>query len=265
MTTTPEHPEELLAPYVDGALDASARAGVDAHLASCERCREEVELATRARTALRALPEPAVPASIGRVVARRVDRLEAAAGPRWASRLGLAAAAAIVVLGAVVIVPRLGSDGDRGAVTAMASDAAQEEADAPAFAGEGAIGALPDAVRPPSLERLDRDYDAQSVADLAREVARNPVPGAGAADPAASSEASFERDAEEFRDAIRCTERWAEDLEGGVALRVIEATYEGAPAYLGVYRRDAEDGSDVLVWVLGRAGCDLITLTEQSV
>src|SRR5205807_10052002 len=43
------HPEELLAAYVEGALGDQERAEVDAHLATCGTCRDEVELAARAR------------------------------------------------------------------------------------------------------------------------------------------------------------------------------------------------------------------------
>ncbi|HXF58014.1 MAG TPA: zf-HC2 domain-containing protein, partial [Actinomycetota bacterium] len=53
----PGHPEELLAGFVDGTASADERALVERHLAACERCRLEVELAARARAALAALPE----------------------------------------------------------------------------------------------------------------------------------------------------------------------------------------------------------------
>ena len=55
------HPEELLADYVDGALTDDERAAADAHLATCETCREEIELARQAVTALASLEEESVP------------------------------------------------------------------------------------------------------------------------------------------------------------------------------------------------------------
>ena len=51
------HPEEQLSGYVDGTLGTDERAEVDAHLATCATCREEIELSTRAVTMLRELPE----------------------------------------------------------------------------------------------------------------------------------------------------------------------------------------------------------------
>ena len=51
------HPEELLAPYVDGTATPAERTAVEAHLGSCARCRDEVDLARSAHRALAALPE----------------------------------------------------------------------------------------------------------------------------------------------------------------------------------------------------------------
>jgi hypothetical protein len=53
---TGEHPE--LDAYVDGALDAAARARVDAHLATCDRCASEVATLIRLDRELGALPVP---------------------------------------------------------------------------------------------------------------------------------------------------------------------------------------------------------------
>ena len=53
--TTPTHPEDLLAPYVDGSLGTDERAVVEAHLAGCDRCRDEVDLARPARAVLASL------------------------------------------------------------------------------------------------------------------------------------------------------------------------------------------------------------------
>ena len=58
------HPDELLADYVDGSLTPEEGAAVDAHLASCARCRAEVDVASRAARALASLPEPRAPAGV---------------------------------------------------------------------------------------------------------------------------------------------------------------------------------------------------------
>ncbi len=49
---------ETITAYVDGALDAAARAAVEAHLATCETCREQVNGERELKSQLRALPAP---------------------------------------------------------------------------------------------------------------------------------------------------------------------------------------------------------------
>src|SRR5437899_500660 len=55
--TAMNHPEELLAPFVDGTATLQERAEVESHLTFCQTCREEIELARSAVAALSALPE----------------------------------------------------------------------------------------------------------------------------------------------------------------------------------------------------------------
>jgi anti-sigma factor RsiW len=43
MADFPQHPTDLLQDAIDGRLDAAARAELDAHLASCEQCRRELD------------------------------------------------------------------------------------------------------------------------------------------------------------------------------------------------------------------------------
>ena len=52
-----EHPEELLAVYADGEASDADAAEVEAHLATCARCRDELSLARDAMRALHDLPE----------------------------------------------------------------------------------------------------------------------------------------------------------------------------------------------------------------
>lgn len=98
-----EHPSDDLQRLLDGRLDASRAAQVEAHVAECARCRREMEAVRRVKSALREqLPQVAVPEAVAaRVRATTIGRR---AGP-WLWRgalvgagLGLAAA---VVLGIV--------------------------------------------------------------------------------------------------------------------------------------------------------------------
>lgn len=50
------HPGDLLSAYLDGELSPEDRVGVDAHLAGCGDCRDELGGIAGARAAVRALP-----------------------------------------------------------------------------------------------------------------------------------------------------------------------------------------------------------------
>src|SRR5947209_4139235 len=95
------HPHDQLALYVDGSLDADERAGVDAHLAGCETCREEVAAAGRAWRALRSLPEIDLPRTHIRSAMPRRGRVRRRRVPvEWVA--GVAAAASIAAIFALV-------------------------------------------------------------------------------------------------------------------------------------------------------------------
>src|SRR5439155_9065821 len=98
------HPDALLAEYVDGALAFGERAVVERHLDACERCREEVSLARAAHSALAAVAEAPAPGNLGDAAIadarQRAAGAPAAAAPsgkpgwyRWAgAAAGIAAA-----------------------------------------------------------------------------------------------------------------------------------------------------------------------------
>ena len=50
------HPDDLLADYVDGDLGEREHAEVEAHLATCERCRADVRSSRLARDELASVP-----------------------------------------------------------------------------------------------------------------------------------------------------------------------------------------------------------------
>jgi hypothetical protein len=264
------HPEELLAAFVDGSLRDRELRDVEEHAAECQRCREEIRLARLSRDRLRDLPEVDVPSATSARLTRSLDPLPATrpAAPaatgraprrrgRDASGLlaGLGIAAAIVAVLAVAL-PRLatepGSSGAGGAAGGV--DRSGAAADAPA--------------RPVVVERQAVDYDAEAVADLAAASAAGA--GAGTGNARAPAPASRSVAAEEAantaaaRPAISCVRRWAAAAEDAVPLRIIEATYEGTPAYLGVaaQRPPGEAEGRILVWVLTR-DCGLISFTQR--
>jgi putative zinc finger protein len=256
MPDSGRHPEELLAAYVDRSLADEALEAVERHLAECETCREDVRLAEAARERLRELPEVDVPAATRRAAAGALDREGSELGDagrrdprRWLA--GLAAAAVIVGVIAVAL-PRLTSSDSAGTSAAARSEEVPSAA-MPTPSGSG----------PPIVERQDIDYGPADVAALAADEAG--ATAAGAADEAGAPEQAQARQPPGAEQAIQCVRRWASAAQGAIPIRVIEATYQGRPAYLGVARQTppGEASDRILVWVLARDACELISFTQR--
>jgi hypothetical protein len=244
------HPEELLAPYVDGSLDASERAAVDAHLAACARCREEVELARRAVTALSTLGEEPVPLGVTAPVLARAERAAEPRrrSPRWA--VGLAAAAALVLAGALVL-PQVLRDpagpGPGGATMGVAENA---ERDAAGLAAPGL----------PTLEVWDADLDERGAKRLALQAAEP------AASPTVGEPYGPTSSADEALSCLLASGAVLDDRH--VLVRLISARYLGTPAYLGVFHEGPggdEPPTRVVVWVVAREDCRILTLLSQRI
>lgn len=89
------HPDELLSAHLDGELDDFERRRVAAHLSRCDRCRIEIADLSRARAAVRALPQLELPIEVAELAG-----LPAAPIPlrrRRAAWIGAAAAVAVAV------------------------------------------------------------------------------------------------------------------------------------------------------------------------
>ncbi len=166
------HPDDLLAPYVDGALSTAERNAVTRHLATCDRCATEVELAGRASRALRSMPEAAAPADLGVPAIEAAERNAAERAPEVAplrepaSRAnGLRWVAAVVGIAAVIVL---------AATTLPHIGQGSSEAALPAAAGGGAVASIAPASR---VEVQDVDYDVDTVQALAGSFARAAAPG----------------------------------------------------------------------------------------
>jgi anti-sigma factor RsiW len=317
MTEPADHPEELLAAYVDDELDEAGRAQARAHLSVCDRCREQVRGARRARGALRALPEVEVPVGILRPVARSVAERSKPTAPRSDDHgarpgregrdptrvlAGLAIAAALVIVGAIAIVPLLRGGGNSTSL----SPQAQAVSGAPAKVD---VSRLPS----PSVQRERVEYDTDSIKAVAQTAARDPVayarsqtrnasvdqhvlatPGTGAQagaavpvtgtapSPTPAAQASGTKapessdnsaapgvSASRAQTASRCVAQWSRG-EGIVQknlhpLRIIEATYQGQPATIAVFLQTGgpKVPGKVLIWVLD-SDCHLISFVQRA-
>lgn len=241
-----EHPEELLAAFADGDLRERDRAAVEAHLAECEQCSQELVLARRAVTALSGLEEVPAPLGLGARAIQQAKPVRA-----WGERLqwaaGIGAAAALIGIFAVIAVRSgtvAGVRGDEGAAPAMTA-----ENDAAGGGGDGAPEAASQFVS------TDADYDAEELQDLVRTEA-----GADDAGPPGVRVTSALSEAE-IAEATRCVERAGlQAQEGAVLIRVEAARYEGDSAYVVLFERD----ETVEVWVVDRETCGILYVASAQ-
>ena len=92
------HPDDDLPAFVNGTLPASERDAIQAHLAGCEQCREEVHWLATLREQMQKDPLPAVnEMGMARLIkAVRTEEKQTASGPGW-WRGALAAAVLVVI------------------------------------------------------------------------------------------------------------------------------------------------------------------------
>jgi hypothetical protein len=248
------HPEELLAGYVDGSLSTQDRAAVESHLASCDLCRGELALARGARSALSSLEEIPAPAGLTQGAideAAGVHSLPDARASRNQRRyrvMAFTAAAAVVALLAVTL-PHLGGRSPTG------TRAAHNEAGM----------ALPSAAvrKSLSLELQHVDYDARSLQGLAaayKSLTSSDAEAMTGRQPIASGAAT------EVNDAAACLAKAFPGFNGRL-IRLIRATFDGAPAYLGVYTEGGGAGghpTSLSVRVASVDTCTILSYTKAN-
>jgi len=213
------HPDDLLAAYEDGgALPDGERAALERHLATCARCREEVALAQGARRALAGVPDVEAPATIGQTaIARAGGRSRA---PTWYRWVGVAAGVAAAIVALALLLPNVGSNG------------AAERAEPAAAAAEATATGPPTTVSAATgIEHQGTNYDAMSVAELARSYGGRAYAvslSAGGQDQTPAPQDSA------FSSASTCLGQAAAGGQG-VLIRLVDARFQGTPAFLGVY------------------------------
>lgn len=256
------HPEELLSGYVDGTLPNEERAVVDAHLATCATCREELELAHEALTALEALEEQPVPFGVtGPVMAEAGRRFERR-GAMW-QRIqwgaGAAAAAALVLVVALNL-----STGDSVDRANAPRDGDVEDAAGPPGAALSADETLP------KLERQRTvNYDDSGIRLLAEDAAeRSAGAQSGPTTEAEAGGGGGEFAAQEERGvALVCLRTSGAPFDDPRERldRLIEAQYRGTPAYFAVFLESPGGGQppdSAIVWVVATRDCRILTIAS---
>jgi hypothetical protein len=266
-----DHPHDLLAEYVDGELSADARATVEAHLASCPACTEEVSLAQEARAAVRSLPEVPAPAGVSLAVRRRARR------PPRAGRWVAAAAAAVVVGVGAIVVLRLpggqglqsaGGGGD-GAGPQSAPAAPRPAAEDSTEEGSQAFGTAAG----PAVVYLetDRDYDPAALARLAPRLRGRAEASLRAGFPGTTrrffDELTLDAVSPAARQAVRCASRGLPPDQPAAPFRIEAARFQGEPVYVAAFLRGPDPSARhdrVLIWVVSRETCTLRYFASQS-
>jgi hypothetical protein len=255
------HPEEHLSGYVEGTLATDERADVDAHLATCATCREEAELATRAVTMLRELPEVPVPFGVTSPVMaqagkERRSRRHRAWGTSWGGRTqwtaGLAAAAVLVAV-VVVALPRLGREAQQDLRTAGAPEAS---ASGGVPGREAALsGAVPLELQP------NADFDAIKLERLADSSALRAGSDSTLAQPSVKDASAAQAEG-----AAACLANPGGLTAQDRLVRLIQARFQGRPAYVGVYLESPSAGQPadrVVIWVVARPDCSILSFSSK--
>lgn len=247
------HPDELLAGYVDGTSSAQDRAVVDAHLSTCDRCRREVAEARVAVAALGRLPEASSPSDLG---AKAMAELGTGGGvrrstsaPRWQRWVVPAAAAAAIILVATLVLPKIGGGG------ASPAD------------GESAAAAATTTVSgTTTLELSSENFQPDTLGALASDAAAKLTAGAAGVQPETSGAPERTAAPGAAAEATACIQQAFEQVPG-TPVRLIEAKFQGRPAYIGFYAESPGGGQPVValtVRVASVQGCEILHITQVS-
>jgi hypothetical protein len=269
--TTDAHPDELLAEYVDGALDEERRSRVEAHLSRCDRCREEVALAGEGRLSLAALPPVEAPSGLALEV-RRAARTTAPRAGVWRVAVPVAAAAALIV-GAIVVIGSLTQE-EQPAIRAPAGGGqpSPPEAAGGPFAGEAADEATRQqlAAELPFYRETNAEYVAADLAGIARELRDDA--GRAIAEGMPPTAASFYQVFEvaslepRLREVYRCVVAEVPPEQLIVPFTIEAALFEGRPAYIASFLQGpapTEPYDRLVMWVVARDDCTLQSLASQ--
>jgi hypothetical protein len=275
MTQPQQHPEELLAEFVEGTLGPEDRARVESHLSACASCREEVALAGPAREALSTLPELDAPAGTTWPVVQRARQRK-----RWLPPLSPRVAWATAGAAAVVIIVAFALIG--GQIIPTSQEAAGPEAERELSARDEEAGdnafssADPETAQKglayPRFRRTAQDYDGAALASLAEDLAGQAKQALdrGFPEPPAlyytRTSALLALDARTKR-ALTCVGKAVSPDRSLAPFTVVAARFEGEPVYVGAFlQADGPDRpyAELVLYVVSREGCALRSFARQQ-
>ncbi|HEV3474977.1 MAG TPA: zf-HC2 domain-containing protein [Actinomycetota bacterium] len=269
------HPDELLAGYVDGSLGSADRGRVDAHLAECARCRDEVALAAEARSAVAGLGDVAPPPGLSTAVRRKV-RDRRPTGRPWRVVGAVAVAAGVAAAGILVV----GSLGEEGPSMVSQQPRRPEAAPLPQARGEGpaedvmagseglaatGTGAVP------VVTASRTDYEPKALSPLARRLRDDARAALAQGFPPTATDFYREFDPSavdtQTRRAVQCALADVSPQQAVVPFIIQEATFQGVPAFVaGFLQGPAPDQpyDRILIWVADKESCALRSLASQQ-
>ena len=258
------HPEDLLADYVDGTLAERERAVVDTHLEGCARCSAEIRQAETAKTALSELEDVPVPFGVtGPVLAeagRRFERRRGVAWERFQWAAGLAAAAALIV----VVALNVGGGDAQDAATPAATGASGGTG-----AAAGAEAAAPGGIHFAGIEaQLNVDYDDAGIQAVAAEAADAVVAAEETKAPQVAFASAVQDSKERTSLAKDCVQQSGIQGPQDVLIRLIEAGFEGTPAYIAVFSEGPGAGQapdHIVVFVVAKDDCRILSTASQRI
>lgn len=288
------HPTEKLAEYVDGTLPLGEQARVSSHVETCDMCREEVHLARRARGALATVPEIPVPGEtpprVEPVVGKPTVKPQgprapvatprsakpgtetAGAKPRSALVYKVAAFAAAAAFAGIFAVVLLRSDEPEFRTV---SDAASPSPPAAAAEQREQLNLTDDEFTSAELQplatsvaerRSGKDASGTAGDAAAPELGEQEAPPAASPEPAPVPPIVAARIAPPTPRAQKCLDRSGAFQRGGQLTGVIDATFEGKPAFLGILLEGAGPGGTpdkVVVWVAAKGSCEVQALAQS--
>ena len=259
---TGTHPDEALAGYVDGSATDDERRVVEAHLASCSSCAEEIALARASVAATSGVEEAAAPGldpasivSTARTVVSIESRRQAASeeprrGPGVC--LGVVGGLAAASIVAVLAFGLLHSPGGGSASTALAPT--HEAAPLSPGVGPGPSSGI---TRSPALGAFvtEENYTRASVDQLASSLARGSTQLIG---PVASNgPESFS--AADVAAARSCAQAAAGTTRPPAIM--VRAKFEGRPAFVTGFVLSAPGEDKTRVVVTSASGCTVLYQT----
>jgi anti-sigma factor RsiW len=266
-STPMNHPDEMLAAYLDGAASPAERETVDSHLAVCSDCSQDLEFARSGKEAMRGLPEldspglarTALPGLITSdadedapvpIESQRLRRRSGAVLERVAWGMGVAAVLALLV----------------GIVANLNGSRAKEASAPPLATSEGSSFApLPSA--PLTVVQSGVDYTPESLAALARQIGSGTDSKVVAAlasprAPVPTPALDTSRNVLDPERALACVQQATGLGSDAYPIYLELATYNATPAYIGAFYSEV-DAPHVLVVAVSVDACQPLRVDLQ--